>query len=47
MKWLDVHPYLHTSHGSGTLDATFPETVDAQEELDRLKPLIHAIGQDQ
>lgn len=45
VKWLEVHPDLHTNHSSEVLDAIHPGTVDAQEELDRIRPLIHAVGQ--
>lgn len=47
VKWLEVHPDLHTNYSSEMLDAARPETLDAQEELDRLKPLVHGIGQQQ
>lgn len=43
-KWLEVQPHLHTNHSSEMLDAALHETVDAQEELDRIRPLIHAVG---
>lgn len=47
VKWLEVHPDLHTNHSSEVLNATHPGTVtvDAQEELDRIRPLIYAIRQ--
>lgn len=47
VKWLEVHPYLHADCSSDAQHATCSEAVDAQEELDRLRPLIHAIGQHQ
>lgn len=47
VKWLEVHPDLHTNHSSEMLDVKRPETLDAQEELDRLKPLVHALEQQQ
>ncbi|KAL3133251.1 hypothetical protein ABBQ38_007134 [Trebouxia sp. C0009 RCD-2024] len=43
VKWLEVHPYLHANLSSDMAHATCSETVDAREELDRLRPLIQAI----
>ena len=43
VKWLEVHPYLHAADDTATTPHGLShrhETVDAQEELDRLRPLI-------
>ncbi len=47
VKWLEVHPYLHAAQHS---PARSPESalqeqgVDAEQELERLRPLIHAVS---
>ena len=44
VKWLEVHPYLHAADG-GTDDLTQQyNPADAQEELDRLRPVTDHIA---
>jgi hypothetical protein len=47
VKWLEVHPYLHAAqHSPARLpgSALQEQGVDAEQELERLRPLIHAVS---
>ncbi len=47
VKWLEVHPYLHAAqHNAARLpeSALQEQGVDAEQELERLRPLIHAVS---
>jgi len=47
VNWLEVHPYLHAAqHSPARLpgSALQEQGVDAEQELERLRPLIHAVS---
>lgn len=47
VKWLQVHPYLHAAHHTPPRSpgsALQEQAVDAEQELERLRPLIHAVS---
>lgn len=47
VRWLEVHPYLHAAQHSPTASpelALQAAAIDAEHELERLKPLIQAFS---
>jgi len=47
VKWLEVHPYLHAAQHSPARSpgsALQEQAVDAEQELERLRPLIRAVS---